>query len=244
LLELNKIHNMDAIEGLKQIPNNSIDLIFTDPPYKLVSGGRKNSMLKENEDTPFSNSGECFNFKTPEFNEWIPLLYPIAKESSYIFIMTNDRNMRDIWSECEKAGFTFCELLVMNKGHGVPSSYFFKSCEYILMFRKGSYKKFEKFGCKNVIDVKMPKGKNKTHPTQKPDEVFIPILESCTKENEVILDPFMGSGMVAKVSERMNRQYVGFEIDNTYLIKNNINVKQEMLHDSNMNIEAYASMSE
>ena len=135
--------------------------------------------------------------------------------------MTNDRNMREIWSECEKVGFIFCEILVMNKVHGVPSSYFFKSCEFILMFRKGKYRKLEKFGYKNVINVKMPKGKNKIHPTQKPEEIIIPIIESCTKENEIILDPFMGSCVTAKVAKDMKRQYIGFEIDNTYL-KNKI----------------------
>jgi DNA modification methylase len=243
-LEFNNIYNLDAIEGLKEIPENSIDLVFTDPPYKLVAGGRKNSLLRNNDgENPFTTTGECFNYKTPEFKEWIPFLYPVVKESRYIFIMTNDRNMREIWDECEKAGFIFCELLVMNKGYGVPSSYFYKSCEYILMFRKGGYRKFEKFGVKNVIDVKMPKGKNKPHPTQKPDEVFIPILESCTKENEVILDPFMGSCMVAKVSERMNRQFIGFEIDNTYLEKNNIIINKKLIHDCNVEIEDNKSIS-
>jgi len=208
---------MDAIEGLKQIESESIDLVFTDPPYKLVAGGRKNSLLRNNDgENPFTTDGECFNFKTPEFHDWIPLLYPIVKESRYIFIMSNDRNMRKIWDECEKAGFIFCELLVMNKGYGVPSSYFYKSCEYILMFRKGGYRKFEKFGYKNVIDVKMQKGKNKCHPTQKPYELIVPIIESCTKEKEVVLDPFMGSCITAKVAEDMNRQYIGFEIDKDY----------------------------
>lgn len=220
MFEFNKIHNVDAIEGLKQIPKDSIDLVFTDPPYKLVGGGRKNSLLRNDDGgNPFTTTGECFNYKTPEFRDWIPLLYPVVKESRYIFIMTNDRNMRVIWDECEKAGFIFCELLVMNKGHGVPSSYFYKSCEYILMFRKGGYRKFEKFGIKNVIDVKMPRGKDKVHPTQKPEEIIIPILESCTKENEIVLDPFMGSGVTAKVAKNMNRQFTGFEIDITYLSK-------------------------
>jgi DNA modification methylase len=204
-------------------------MVFTDPPYKLIAGGRKNSLLRNNDgENPFSTSGECFNYKTPEFNEWIPLLYPIMKNNSYIFIMTNDRNMREIWSECEKAGFIFCELLVMNKSNAVPSSYFFKSCEFILMFRKGGYKKFEKFGQKTVFNVVMPKGKNKVHPTQKPEELIRPIIESCTKKNEIILDPFMGSCVVAKVAKDMNRQFLGIEIDNTYLTNSLISESVDM----------------
>jgi len=220
LLELNKVYNMDAIEGLKLIVPESIDMIFTDPPYKLVAGGRKKSLLRNNEGVnPFTTTGECFKYKTPKFSEWIPLLYPIMKDKTYILIMTNDRNMREIWLECEKAGFIFCEILIMNKSNAVPSSYFYKSCEFLLMFRKGGYKKLEKYGQRNVIDVVMPRGKNKIHPTQKPEEIVRPIIEACSKENEVILDPFMGSCVVAKVAKDMNRKYMGFEIDNTYLQK-------------------------
>ena len=219
-MKLNKIYNIDAIKGLKQLEVNSIDLLFTDPPYKLTGGGRKGTLLtKDAKYSAFTKyrGVEVFKEPTPKFSNWIPLLYPIMKDGSYIFIMTNDRNLQEIWSECEKAGFLFCELLVMNKPNGVPSSYFFKSCEFILMFRKGKYKKFEKFGHKTVFDVVMPKGKNKIHPTQKPfKELIEPILEACSKEGDLVLDPFMGSGSTAIACINMKRNYIGFEIDNTY----------------------------
>ena len=58
MLELNKIHNLDAVEGLKQISKDSIDLVFTDPPYKLVGGGRKNSLLRNDDGgNPFTTTG-------------------------------------------------------------------------------------------------------------------------------------------------------------------------------------------
>lgn len=222
-MELNKIHNTNAIEGLKQIELESVDLMFTDPPYKLVAGGRKNSLLRnkddDNELSPFTTSGEVFKEPTPKFSDWIPLLYPIMKDSSYIFIMSNDRNLQEVWNECEKAGFIFCELLVMSKSNAVPSSYFYKSCEFILMFRKGKYKKFNKFGQKTVFEVVMPRGKNKIHSTQKPIELIEPILEACSKEGDIVLDPFMGSGSTAIVSLKMKRNYIGFELDNTYYDK-------------------------
>lgn len=224
ILELNRIHNINIIEGLKQLEINSIDLLFTDPPYKLTGGGRKGTLLTKNaEHSAFTKHRgvEVFSEPTPEFSDWIPLLHPIMKDGSYIFIMSNDRNLREIWDECEKAGFIFCELLVMNKTNGVPSSYFFKSCEFILMFRKNIYKKFEKFGHKTVFDVVMPRGKNKIHPTQKPIELIEPILEACSKEGDIILDPFMGSGSTAIASLKMKRNYIGFEIDDTYCNSSN-----------------------
>lgn len=130
--------------------------------------------------------------------------------------MTNDRNMREIWYLCEESGFIFCELLVMNKGNGVPSSYFYKSCEYILMFRKGAYRKFNIFGKKTVFDVNMPRGKNKCHPTDKPISMIEDIISSVTSEGEIIFDPFVGGGSTMVAAKKIRRRYVGFELDKKY----------------------------
>lgn len=206
-MELNKIYNKDSILAIDELEDESIDMIFTDPPYKLVAGGRKNSLLRDKrENTPFSTSGECFDVKTPEFKEWIPKLYRVLKESRYLFIMTNDRNMREIWDLCEQTGFIFCELLVMDKQKGVPSSYFYKSCEYILMFRKGAYRKFNIFGKKTVFSVDMPRGKEKYHPTDKPVKMIEDIISSVTFEEEVIFDPFVGGGSTMIASQNLNRK--------------------------------------
>lgn len=203
--------------AIDELEDESIDMIFTDPPYKLVAGGRKNSLLRDKrENTPFSTNGECFDVKTPEFKEWIPKLYRILKDSRYLFIMTNDRNMREIWDLCEQSGFIFCELLVMDKQKGVPSSYFYKSCEYILMFRKGAYRKFNIFGKKTVFSVDMPRGKEKYHPTDKPVKMIEDIISSVTFEEEVIFDPFVGGGSTMIASQNLNRKYIGFELDKNF----------------------------
>lgn len=215
-MEINKIYNEDCIKEIDKIENESIDMIFTDPPYKLVTGGRKNSMLKDTHDTPFSKDGECFEHKTPEFKDWIPKLFSKLKNDRYIFIMTNDRNMREIWDLCENSGFRFCELLVMDKGKGVPSTYFFKSCEFILMFMKGKYRRFNNFGIKTVFSVDLPRGKNKIHPTEKSVKMIEDIITSVTFENEIVFDPFIGSGSTAVACINTNRNYIGFEIEEKY----------------------------
>lgn len=221
IIEVNRIYNLDCVDGIKKMIENNIhvDMVFTDPPYKLEGGGRKGTLLtQEAEQSAFTKHRgvEVFEHKTPKFSYWIPYVYEVLKDNCYAFIMCNDRNMREIWDECEKAGFTFCELLVMNKSNGVPNSYFFKSCEFILMLRKKRYRKLEIFGQKTVIDVTVPRGKNKIHPTQKPVELIIPLIEACTKECELILDPFMGSATTAISSMMLNRNWIGFEIDKTY----------------------------
>ena len=215
---LNQIIEGDCLEVMKGIPDHSIDMLFTDPPYKLTGGGKGSSLLRkpELENCAFTTTGEVFADPTPEFSDWIPLLYRVLKESAYVFIMSNDRNLREIWGECENSGLIFCELLVMDKGAGVPSSYFFKSAEFVLMFRKGGYKKLEVFGHKTVFNVKMPIGENKVHPTEKPIDLIIPIIMACSKEGNVILDPFVGSGTTALAALNTGRFFIGIEKDEGY----------------------------
>ena len=213
----------DCLELMKNIPDGSVDLVFTDPPYKLASGGRRGTILPI-KNTPFSESGECFQNKTPNFAEWIPEIYRVLKHSSYAFIMTNDRNLKEIWNLCEKNNFVFCEILVIRKNTAVPSCYFYKSCEFALMFRKGKYKKLEKFGTKTVFDVNMPRGIDKLHPTEKPTGFIEKILIDTTKSGDLIIDPFMGSGSTGVACVNTNRNFIGIELDRGYfeIAKNRI----------------------
>lgn len=207
----------DCLELMKEIPNNSIDLIFIDPPYKLTAGGMKNSMLRNKiNNTPFSTSGECFNVKTPKYEDWIYDVYRVLKPDNYAVIMINDMNLLDLYNVCEKIGFKFCELLVMKKNNKVPSLYFFKQCEYLLLLRKGKYKKFNKYGISNLFDVTMPRGKEKKNPTEKPVCFIETIIECLTKENDVVLDCFMGSGSTGVACKNTNRNFIGIEIDPNY----------------------------
>ena len=215
---LNQIIEGDCLEVMRDIPDKSVDLVLTDPPYKLTSGGSRNSQLrKQRDNNPFTTTGECFDSKTPEFNKWLPLLYRVLKDDSYTFIMSNDTNLKTMWTEGEKVGFKFCEILVMVKQNKVPSSYFFKQSEFILMFRKGKYKKFNKYGVSNVFNVVLPRGINKTHPTEKTTSLMEPIIQSCSKENDIILDPFLGSGTTAVAAHNTGRKFIGIEKEQRYV---------------------------
>ena len=140
--------------------------------------------------------------------------------------------MFKLYDVCLDAGLTFCEVLVMRKDTSVPSLYFFKCCEYILMFRKGKYKKFQKYGDKNVFDVKMPKGKSKRHVTEKPTEFIETIIQAITKENDCVLDPFMGSGSTGVACVNTGRSFIGMELDEHYF-----NVARERIEAADSQIK-------
>lgn len=200
----------DFLHFAGSMEDNSIDLVFTDPPYELVSGGMKRGRLLYRGGEIFKSGG--FRTKQIEFAAWIPEIYRILREERYFYVMSNDRNLFRINEACLDSGFQFCELLVLDKKMTVPSSYYPKRAEFILMYRKGGYRKAH-FTGSTVIEARMPRGKGKRHPTEKPVPMIKHLVECSTLEDEVCFDPFMGSGTTGEACIRAGRRFVGVEIE-------------------------------
>jgi site-specific DNA-methyltransferase (adenine-specific) len=214
----NQFYNKDVITEIKNIPDNTVDLIVTDPPYKLVSGGMTNNkvhMQRElNPYTVFSNKGTIF--KTPKIEEWIFEYFRILKDGSYAFIFMCDRQIGELITLAQKAGFFYCQLLVMEKQNKVANPYYFKQAEFILLFRKGKYKKFPKHGTSNIFEVKLNRGCNKLHPTEKPVWLMEKFIFDCSNEGDLVFDGFAGSATTLLAAKNLNRNYLGYEIEKEY----------------------------
>lgn len=192
------------------IEDSSIDLVFTDPPYELSGGGMKHGKLAYRGGEIFANFG--FRTKNIEFEAWIPEIYRMLREERYFYVMSNDRNLFRIHKACLDSGFQFCELLVLDKKMTVPSSYYPKRAEFVLMYRKGRYRRGY-FTGSTIIEAKMPRGKHKRHPTEKPVSMIEHLVECSTLEEEVCFDPFMGSGTTGEACIRAKRRFIGVEIE-------------------------------
>lgn len=215
-IELNRIYNEDCLEGMKRIPDNSVDLIVTDPPYKLTSGGQKNTSI----DFVFNrgNVGDNFTgkfFNVPKFSDWLPECFRVLKEGTHCYCMSNDRNLKEMIIESERAGFKLLNILVWDKGMHSPTMYYMKNVEFILLLRKGRARKINNLGDFALIKVKGVYG-NKVHVSEKPSALFEKFILNSSNEQNVILDPFMGSGTTAISCINTNRNYIGFEIDKEY----------------------------
>lgn len=219
------LYNDDCLTILKQIPDKSIDLVVTDCPYRIVSGGctniprkdeprgifnRRNAFTQQN-----SKSGKLFDYNDIKFEQWLPDVYRVLKDDSHCYIMINARNLKDLQTQAEKVGFVFQQLLVWNKGNATPNRYYLNACEFILMLRKGKAKNINNMGTKNILSIPNIKG-GKSHPTEKPVELMRILIENSSSEGEVVLDPFMGSGSTGLASIGSNRNFIGMEIDPTY----------------------------
>ena len=226
MLEINKIYNEDCLESMKLIPDNSIDLIVTDPPYKITSGGRTTKRkINMSKDEARNKSGELFEI--PKFSLWMPECYRILKDSTHAYFMTNSKNLNGMLNEAQKVGFTLHEILIWDKQMAMPTQWYLKNVEYILFMRKGRAKPINNLGSKVLFSFKTICG-NKVHPSEKPIELMKLFVENSSQENETVLDPFMGAGSTALACKETGRNYIGFELDKHYHDIANKRISEEM----------------
>jgi len=213
-----QLFNDDCLKVLPTIPDKSIDLIVTDPPYKMTPRGNTGTtggmLLKD-----INKKGKVFDNNEINISEWLPECFRILKESSHIYVMTNHINLYEYLNTIKDTGFHFVKSLIWNKRNKIMSPYYMSQFEYILFCRKGSAKKINNCGTSDIIDIPNKKqkkdGKN-LHDTEKPIELMKILIENSSIENDTILDPFMGIGSTALACKNANRKFIGIEIDKEY----------------------------
>lgn len=203
----------DCLELMKDIPNGSIDLVVTDPPYKTTSRGSSGGtggILKEE----INKRGKVFKHNDIEFNEWLPELYRVLKDTGHAYIMSNNKNLKNMLMEIENVGFNIYKTLIWAKNSPITNMYYMDSHEYIIFCRKGKAKRINNCGTKSVLNVDNPR--NKVHPTEKPVELMEVLVNNSSLDGEVVLDPFMGSGTTGVACKNLNRKFIGIELDEKY----------------------------
>jgi len=227
MLPINKIYNMDCMEGMKQFPDKSIDLVVTDPPYKIVQGGCSNKAVTINacggilnkhdgDNIELVKKGKIFNHNEIQFNEWLPEIYRVLKDNSHCYIMINGRNLSKLQMEAEKVGFEFHNIIGWDKGNATPNKWYMQRLEFILFLFKGEAKNINNMGTTTLLQVPNIKRGTKLHPTEKPVDLMKVLIENSSNEGDLILDPFMGAGSTALACKELNRNYIGFELDKHY----------------------------
>ena len=244
--------NGDSLEMLKTIKTGSIDLVFADPPYFLSNGGitnksgRMQSVDKGDWDkslTPLDR--DKFN------NQWIRLVKRVLKDDGAIWISGTFHNIYSVAMALEKNGFEVLNNVTwekLNPPPNIATRRFTHSTETILWARKKAKKNKHLFnydlmkeinGGKQMKDVwrsPLVKKSEKSmgyHPTQKPLWLLERIVLATSRENDIILDPFSGSGTTGVVSISNNRKYVGIEIDPNY---NKIALKRIQIESNKLSL--------
>ena len=216
---------------MQKIKNESIDVVFADPPYFLSNGGKSISSGK----VVSVNKGEWDKKENYDdvqkfTKDWIRECYRILKKKCSIWISGTHHNIFDIKRVLDEVGFKIINIIIWKKLDPPPLIYknkFRFSYEFIIWADKGNGHIFnydEMFMInKNELEdvwvlpaVSMNEKKYGYHPTQKPECLLERIIKGSSVEGQIILDPFMGSGTTGVVCRRLNRQFIGIEKENTF----------------------------
>lgn len=209
----------DCIDAIKKLQNDSIDLLITDPPYRVTSkgnAGNSGGMLQKE----INMKGQVFVHNNIDCVEYAPEFYRILKNGSHCYVMTNHINLIHMLNTFTECGFHFIKSLIWNKGNKIMGQYYMSQFEYILFFRKGKGIRINNCGTSDILSVPNTKSKDENgknlHDTEKPVELMQILVENSSKENDIVIDPFMGIGSTGLACVNTNRKFIGIELDNNY----------------------------
>ena len=204
-IETNKIIQGDCIKSMKKLPNNCIDLIITDPPYgDNVAYGWNNKIIKNNKNPLINCSAlvEC---------------YRVLKKNSSLYLFTNWKHYPFLTEFIIRYTKFKIRHLIVWKKHNFGLGWAFRhQYELVLVLEKGK----PKYNLTNFSDVQTCSHINhnkENHPHQKPVDLIMKIIEHSSKESDVILDPFCGSGSVCVACKKLSRMWIGMEVDGEWV---------------------------
>lgn len=215
------IFNENAMDVLDFMINKGkkVDMIFTDPPYKITSrgnGGNSGGMFQKKE----VNNGKVFSVNNLEIEDWLPKFFEVLKDDSHCYIMVNNKNITHYLDVINKSDFHFVKCLIWVKDNKIMGQSYMSQFEYIIMLRKGSHKRINNCGTSDVLQIPNKKIKGEDgkpiHDTEKPVMLTDILVENSSNEGDTILDPFMGIGGCGVSAAKLKRKFIGCELENKY----------------------------
>jgi len=230
MIQLDTIYNEDCLEGMKRIPDGSVDCIATDPPYKVTARGGYTTMsgywAKDK-----ARKGDIFDHNNCDIADYLPEFYRVLAEDAHCYIMCNHSNLPHFFDVINKSDFHFTKLLVWDKQSKICGTYYMGQVEFIFFLRKGKNKPINECGTSDLLSFANKRDKNadgsNVHDSQKPVALMKTLIENSTDINGIVLDPFMGSGTTALAAMQSNRHFVGYELNKEYYDKACERIKRE-----------------
>ena len=207
----------DCLERMKEIPDGSVDLVLTDPPYNIARKNNFSTMGRSGIDFGEWDKGfDLFSY----MNE-IPR---ICKKDSKIVIFNDWKNLGDIARHGESIGLVVKDMLRWEKTNPMPRNrdrrfitdyecavwFTMPKAKWVFNRQSSTYDR-----CKFVGSI--VSGNEKTcHTTQKPVWLMESLIHTLSNENQLVLDMFMGSGSTGVACLNTNRKFIGIEMEGNY----------------------------
>lgn len=203
-----RVAQADAVDLLRSMPDESVDLIVTDPAYESLEKHRAigtTTRLKHSK----SSSNDWFTiFPNSRFPELFREAYRVLRRHSHFYLFCDQETMFAAKPEAEKVGFKFWKPLVWDK-KVIGMGYHYRSrYELVLFFEKGK-RKLADLSIPDILTAKRIRG---GYPSEKPPEVSEILVRQSTAPGALVVDPFMGSGSVGVAALRNGRRFVGGDV--------------------------------
>lgn len=219
MLETNQIYCGDSKELINNIEDNSIDLVVIDPPYKIrpkTSGNGSLAVAVQKYTGELERDNLTNEYDKTILNDLIRVMKKIN-----IYIWCNGEQVPYYIDFFVKQNKCKMEILIWNKTNAMPlySNRYLSDKEYCLYFRKSGYcqpKCYEDAKTVFQTPINIKDKKKWFHPTIKPLPIIRKLIRNSTKEGDVVLDCFLGSGTTAVACILENRKYIGIELNEKY----------------------------
>lgn len=217
-MEINKIYNMDCLEGMKKIDDGTVDLIVTDPPYNVSVDNNFKTMGRAGID--FGEWDKGF-----DLTSWIEQAVNKLKKGGNIVIFTDWKKTSYVVEALSVAGCDVKDMIRLIKSNPMPRNRdrrFITDYEIaVWAVKKGKWtfnRLSETYERPEINTTVTPKSEKSitNHPTQKPLYAMEWLIKRLSNEGDLILDGFIGSGTTAIACLNTNRNYIGFELDEGY----------------------------
>lgn len=240
ILPINKILAGDCVDNLKSLPNESIDMIFADPPYNLQLDGDlhrpNNSRVNGVEDDwdKFASLETYDDFT----RQWLSAARDALKPDGTIWVIGSYHNIFRVGAILQDLGYWILNDVIWRKSNPMPNfrgRRFTNAHETLIWAAKSKDSKYQ-FNyqsmkalnedlqmrsdwliplCTGQERIKDESGQ-KAHPTQKPESLLYRVIMSSTTPGDVVLDPFFGTGTTGAVAKKLGRKYIGIEREEAY----------------------------
>jgi modification methylase len=239
-LPLNKILRGDCVEVLNLLPENSIDLIFADPPYNLQLQQElwRPNMTKVDAVDDAWDQFSSFEEYDAFTRNWLTASRRVLKDTGMIWVIGSYHNIYRVGSILQDLGYWFLNDIVWVKTNPMPNfrGVRFTNAHETLLWaqkKKSARYTFNHHAMKSLNDglqmrsdwiipicsgsERIKTSGEKAHPTQKPEALLYRVILSSSNPGDIVLDPFFGSGTTGAIAKKLHRKWIGIERDETYI---------------------------
>ena len=200
----------DCLEEMKKIPDGSIDMVLTDPPYGMSY--QSNRRVATDKFNKFSNDNNL-----EWLNGFVNECYRVMKEDTALYMFCSWHHI-EVFKKAVEGRFKLKNIIVWNKnnhGSGDLKGSYAPKHEFVLYAHKGR-SLFREKRLPDVMDFPKIASVKLHHPTEKNVDMLSVFIANNSDATQTILDPFMGSGTTGVACKNLNRSFIGIELDSTY----------------------------